>query len=240
MQDEKKTKVQLIRELQGLRRQVDTLGIIEQKNKELTSTLQGIQLDLQKVYQSLEGVVRAMVTAVEKRDPHMEGHQRRVALVSVAIGREMGLSEEQLDCVHLAGVIHDLGKITIPTEILGTPGKLDKNQFSIIKTHPQKGYEILKEIDFPWPVAKIMLQHHERENGSGYPSGIKGKDILPEAKIIAVADVVEAMTSPRPYRPALGMEKALEEVAGKKGRLFDPEVVDACVRIFKEKGFSFN
>jgi HD-GYP domain-containing protein (c-di-GMP phosphodiesterase class II) len=151
----------------------------------------------------------------------------------------MGLTEEQFDGLRLAGLIHDIGKISVPVEILNKPGRISETEFNIIKIHPQAGYTLLKEIEFPWPVARIVLQHHERVDGSGYPQGLKDGQIMLEAKILAVADVVEAMASHRPYRPALGIEAALEEIK-KNGRvLYEPEVVDICERLFVEKGFKF-
>jgi putative nucleotidyltransferase with HDIG domain len=176
---------------------------------------------------------------VERRDPYTAGHQHRVANLAAAIANEIGLSEEQIDGVRMASVIHDLGKIHVPAEILSRPGRLTENEFSIIKTHPQTGYDILKTEEFPWPVAQIVLQHHERMDGSGYPSSLSGEEILLEARILAVADVVEAMASHRPYRPALGIDKALEEISKNKGVLYDAKVADACLRLFTEKGFKF-
>jgi HD-GYP domain-containing protein (c-di-GMP phosphodiesterase class II) len=151
----------------------------------------------------------------------------------------MGLSEEMIAEIQVASSLHDIGKMRVPSEILTKPNKLTEAEFNMIKTHPQAGYDMLKKIAFPWPVAPIVLQHHERANGSGYPSGLSAKDILLEARLLAVADVVEAMTSSRPYRPAFSIEEALEEISNKRDILYDPEVVDACLRLFKEKGFKF-
>ena len=176
---------------------------------------------------------------VSIRDPYTAGHQRRVTKLACAIAKEIGLTKEQIEGLRVAAIIHDIGKINIASEILSKPGRLTKLEFEMIKTHPQTGYEILKEIEFPWPVAQIVLQHHERMNGSGYPQGLSGKDILIEARILGVADVVEAMASYRPYRPALGIDKALEEILNNKGVLYDPDVVDACLKVFTEKGFKF-
>ncbi len=194
---------------------------------------------LEKLERTLEGAIKAFASAVEKRDPYTAGHQKRVALLARAIGQEMGLPESQVEGIHLAGLVHDVGKISIPSEILSRPGRLNPTEFGIIKAHPQVGYEILKEIEFPWPVAEIVLQHHERLDGSGYPQGLSDGEILLEARIIAVADVVEAMASHRPYRPALGIDKALEEIQRGKGTLYDPPVVDVCVELFKVRGFGF-
>ena len=188
---------------------------------------------------AMEGIIRAMALTVESRDPYTSGHQQRVAQLARAMAKEMGLSKDQVQGVYLAGLIHDLGKISIPAEILSKPTKLTDIEFSLIKTHPQVGYEILKGISFPWPIAKVMFQHHERINGKGYPLGISGDDIVIEAKIIGVADVVEAMASHRPYRPALGIDKALEEISNNKGILYDSEVVDACTKLFCQQDFKF-
>ncbi len=187
---------------------------------------------------ALKGVVEAMSVTVEMRDPYTAGHQRRVGRLSVAIAREMGLSERQVEGVRMAGEIHDIGKIYVPAEILSKPGKLTDIEFTIIKTHPQVGFDILKNVEFPWPIADIVVQHHERLDGQGYPNGLKGDAILLESRIIIVADVVEAMSSHRPYRPSHGIEKALAEIALHRGTHYDPAVVDACLRLFKEKGFS--
>jgi len=151
----------------------------------------------------------------------------------------MKLPEDKIEGIRIAALVHDIGKISIPAEILSKPSKLNEMEFSLIKNHSKTGYDILKTIDFPWPIAKIVLQHHEKIDGSGYPQGLKGKKILLGAKIIGVADVVEAMSSHRPYRPSLGNDKALEEISQNRGTLYEPEVVDACLKLFKEKGFKF-
>jgi PAS domain S-box-containing protein/putative nucleotidyltransferase with HDIG domain len=190
--------------------------------------------------QSLEQSIQTIAGTVEARDPYTAGHQRRVSELATAIAREMGLPEEQVNGIHLAAIIHDLGKIHIPAEILAKPGKLTEIEFMLIKTHPQAGYNILKNVKFPWPIADIILQHHERLDGSGYPQGLKGGEILLEARIITVADVVEAMSSHRPYRPTLGNEAALQEIRRGRGNVYDAAIVDACLRLFAIKGFSFS
>lgn len=177
-----------------------------------------------------EQAVRAMVAAIEMRDPYTAGHQRRVTALACALAREMGLREDRINGLRLAGLLHDLGKIVVPAEFLSKPGKLRNHEWEVIKDHPYFGYEIMKGIDFPWPVAQIIYQHHERMDGSGYPLGLKGEEILLEARILAVADVVEAMATHRPYRPALGMEDVLEEISLHKGVLYDPAVVEALFR----------
>lgn len=191
-----------------------------------------------KLRHSLEGTVEAIAATVETRDPYTAGHQRRVADLARAIGREMGLSEHVQEGLHFGALIHDLGKVQIPAEILSKPTKLTKLEFELIKVHPQAGYDIIKGIEFPWPVAAMVHQHHERLDGSGYPQGLKGDAIALEARILAVADVVEAMASHRPYRPGLGIEAALKEIEAKRGLWFDPAAVDACLRLFREKRFS--
>jgi len=187
----------------------------------------------------LEGVVHALSLSIDARDPYTAGHQRRVTDLAVEIGRSMGLSEDRLTGIRMAGAIHDLGKIAVPAEILSRPSRLSDMEFSLIKTHAEVGYNILKGIDFPWPVAETVYQHHERMDGSGYPRGLMGDEIVLEAKIMTVADVVEAIASHRPYRPAFGIDAAAEEITEKQGSLFDAEVVDACLSIIREKNFDF-
>ena len=189
--------------------------------------------------ESFTGTTEALSELVESRDPYTAGHQRRTAELAAAIARSLGLSGEKVESIRMAGIIHDLGKISIPGEILSKPGKLSEIQYSMIKTHPIVGFDILKNIDFPWPIAQIMLEHHERVDGSGYPSGKSGESISFESKIIAVADVVEAITSHRPYRAALGVKKALEEIRNNSGILYDAKIVDTCCRLFKKNGFKF-
>jgi PAS domain S-box-containing protein/putative nucleotidyltransferase with HDIG domain len=188
---------------------------------------------------NLGATIQAISTLVETRDPYTAGHQRRVADLARAIAKEMGLSQEQVDGIRMAGLIHDIGKVSVPAEILSKPGQLTELEFSMIKIHAQYGYEILKPVEFPGPVAQTVLQHHERIDGSGYPSGLKDEEILIEAKILAVADVVEAMISHRPYRPARSLDQALEEITKNSGALYDPKVVEACLRLFVKKGFTF-
>ncbi len=194
----------------------------------------------QALRRSMEGTIQAIAGTVEMRDPYTAGHQQRVATLATAMAREVGLSEAQIEGIKVAGVIHDLGKINVPAEILSKPGRLSEAEFDLLKGHPQAGYDILKGIDFPWPIAKIVLQHHERIDGSGYPSGLVGEDMLIEAKILAVADVVEAMVTDRPYRPALGPEVALGEIEQGAGRLYDDAAVQACLKLFRERGFKFD
>jgi len=180
-----------------------------------------------------------MSRIVEVKDPYTAGHQRRVCQLAISIAQEMKLSENKIEGVRIASLIHDIGKIGLPTEILSKPGKLTDIEFSLIKDHSKVGYDIIKSIDFSYPIAIVVLQHHERLDGSGYPNNLKGDEVIPEAKIIGVADVVEAMSSFRSYRPALGIDAALEEITQNKGILYDSEVVDACPMLFKEKEFKF-
>jgi HD-GYP domain-containing protein (c-di-GMP phosphodiesterase class II)/DNA-binding LacI/PurR family transcriptional regulator len=185
----------------------------------------------------VEGFIKTIALTVETRDPYTAGHQFRVADLVCAIGDELALPKDTLEGLRMASIVHDLGKIYIPVDILNRPGRLRDVELNLIKIHPQIAYDILKSFEFPWPIAEIILQHHERLNGSGYPSGLRGDQILFEAKILAVADVIEAMASYRPYRPAMGIDKALQEISDKRGILYDPEVVDVCLRLFQVKGF---
>jgi PAS domain S-box-containing protein/putative nucleotidyltransferase with HDIG domain len=189
--------------------------------------------------QSLEETVNVLASATEVKDPYTAGHQQRVRQLAVAIATEMSLPLKTIAAIRVAGVLHDVGKLSIPSEILSKPGKLNDFEYNLVKTHAQTGYDILKNVNFPWPVANIILQHHERLDGSGYPAGLTEADILIEARIIAVADVVEAMSSHRPYRPMLGTDKAMEEIQQNSGKLYDADVVNACVRLFREKKFNF-
>ncbi len=188
---------------------------------------------------AMKGIVKAMSVTVESRDPYTSGHQHRVGQLSKQIAIEMGLSEKQIQGVHMAASIHDLGKISVPAEILSKPARLSDIEFALIKTHSQVGYDILREIEFPWPIAEMVYQHHEKINGSGYPQGLAGENILLEARIICVADVIEAMASHRPYRPALGIDTALKEITENAGKLYDSIAVKKCEKLFNKKGFAF-
>ncbi len=208
--------------------------IEERKNAEAE-----LKRSWEKLKKALEGTIQAMALTVETRDPYTAGHQRRVSRLSYAMAQEMGLDEVQCEGIRLAGEIHDIGKIYVPAEILSKPGQITEIEYTIIKTHPQVGYDILKTIEFPWPIAEIIYQHHEWIDGSGYPRGLKGDQIILEARIISVADIVEAMSSHRPYRPAYGIDRALEEIIQRKGILYDADAVEACLRMFLNKGFRF-
>ncbi len=188
-----------------------------------------------KLNKALDGVIQSMGRIIEFRDPYTAGHQVRVAKLATKIAKEMGVQKEQLDCINVAGQIHDVGKISVPAEILSKPGQLTEAEFAIIKAHPKVGYDIIADIEFPWPIANVILQHHEKMDGTGYPQGLKGENILLEARILCVADVLEAMSSHRPYRPGLGLEKALNEISKNKGRLYDSNVVDVLLQIYTAK-----
>jgi putative nucleotidyltransferase with HDIG domain/PAS domain S-box-containing protein len=195
---------------------------------------------LSRIKSSFHGVVDAVAEAVEIKDPQTAGHQRRVAQLAVAIAREMDFSLNRLEGIRVAGLLHDIGKIAVPIEILSKPGELNNLECEFIKSHCQKGFDLLKNVDFHWPVLQAILQHHERLDGSGYPAGLTDKEIILEARILGVADVVEAMICARSYGPAQGIDQALEEIHQKSGILYDPEVANICLKLFMEKGFSFD
>ncbi len=206
---------------------------VEERTKELSHTLE-------RMTKAMHGTVSAMSKMVEMRDPYTAGHQERVAQLARAIGEELKLSETRLSGLEIAGLLHDVGKINIPAEVLNKPGRLTEIEFQLIKSHSQAGFEILESVDFQWPVAEIVYQHHERLDGSGYPRGLKDGEILLESRILAVADTVEAVASHRPYRHALGMDKALNIVREGKGQLYDSEIVEICIKVIKGKEFSFS
>ena len=237
LQDQKKTEKQLISELAEMRQRIAELIAAETARQRVEEELRQSYVKLQR---ALEGMVHVLVSTVEMGDSYTAGRQRRVTQLACAIANERGLPKGRIEGIRMAGPIHDIGKINIPAEILSKPGPLTALEFGLIKTHPQVGYNMLDgTIDFPWPVAKIVLQHHERMDGSGYPQGLSGEEILLEARILGVADVVEAMSSHRPYRSALGIHEALVEILQNRGIFYDPEVVDACMKLFKEKRFEF-
>jgi putative nucleotidyltransferase with HDIG domain len=197
------------------------------------------QTYLENLRKGMEDTIQAVASVVEMRDPYVAGHQRRVAQLAVAIAQELGMSREGVEGVHFGSLVHDIGKIYVPAEFLSRPGRLSDLEYKVITSHVEVGFNILKDIDFPWPVAQMIRQHHERLDGTGYPLGLKADQIVKEARIIAVADAVEAMVSHRPYRPARGTEVALQEICRDRGTWYDPEVVDACLRLFGEKRFAF-
>ncbi len=207
---------------------------------ERLEALAELKTQLEKFQRAMEGIVQAMSVAVEMRDPYTAGHQQRVAELAGAIATGMGLDHETVYGLEMASRIHDLGKITVPAEILSKPGRLSGLEYELIKNHVKAGYDILKKIEFPWPIADVILQHHERLDGSGYPNGLSGDAILLEARIMAVADVFETIASHRPYRPSLGVRKAMDELAAGQGLRYDPEVVKVCLELVGNKGFSFS
>ncbi len=217
-----------------------TYGIMTLRTRTERKRLQMAHRDsTEQLKQALLGTIQAVALTVEKRDPYTAGHQRRVAELSVAIAAEMGLPAERIEGIQLGAIIHDIGKIYIPAEILNRPGRLTDAEFEMIKSHPQVGYDIIKGVNFPWPVGEMILQHHERRDGSGYPQGLKDGEITLEARIMAVADVVEAMASHRPYRPGLSIEVALEEIERGKDRHYEPDAVHVCIKLFHDQGFQF-
>ncbi len=231
------TEVTLLQELaEDLAFGIQTLRTHAERDRIAREQLHDVEI----LRQSLEDSIKAIADTVEMRDPYTAGHQRRVGQLAVAIAQEMGLPEETSHGIELAASIHDLGKISVPAEILAKPSKLTAIEFMLLKNHAQAGFDILKDIKFPWPIASMVLQHHERLDGSGYPQGLKGEQILLESRILAVADVVEAMASHRPYRPALGIDSALQEIERGRGTAYDAAVVDACTRLFAEKRFAFS
>lgn len=219
-----------------------SLDLIKEKNERIRTQEALLAKEQQKLaidnlLRSMEKTVAVLAATIEIRSPYTAGHQRRVSLLVADIAHEMGLSDEEVRGIYLAASIHDVGDVQIPAEILVKPGKLSSNELKMVQQHPKIGYEILKDIDFPWPIAQIVYQHHERLDGSGYPNGLKGDEITLGARILAVADVLEAMSSHRPYRPSLGIEAALAEIENKKGILYDINTVDACLRLFREKAY---
>jgi len=213
---------------------------LEEENRKHREHLEElVDAKTEQIREALEGTVHIVSDTVEIRDPYTAGHQRRVTVLACAVGTELDIPEEGIDGLRVAGLLHDIGKMSIPAEILTKPTRLTEIEYALIQGHPQVAYDLLKSIRFPWPVAQIVLQHHERLDGSGYPRGLKGEEMLPEATILAVCDVVEAMAAHRPYRAALGVDAALEEIEKNKGRLYSEDVVDACVQLFAKGGFSF-
>ncbi len=210
--------------------------LLEERVRDRTFEL---QQSMEKLKKSVEGTIQTLSKIIESKDPYTSGHQMRVAELAELIASEMGFSDERIEAIYMISLVHDIGKISIPQEILSRPGKLSELEQEIVRTHPQIGYDILSNVEFPWPVADVILQHQELYDGSGYPNGLKGDNIMIEARIIAVADVIESMTSHRPYRSIPGIDKAIETITRNSGKLYDPEVVETCRRIICDKGFSF-
>jgi putative nucleotidyltransferase with HDIG domain len=207
---------------------------LSRERRDRESAEEELKRTIEKLRKIAGATIHAMARAVEVRDPYTAGHQKRVSTLAWAVANSLGLCPDQIDGIRMAGHIHDIGKIALPQEILSKPGALTDIEFSLIKEHPEVGFNILKDVEFPWDIAQIVLQHHERLNGTGYPHGLSGDHILLEARILAVADVVEAMASHRPYRPALGLDKAVDEILSKKGRLYDPRVVEGCLSVVEK------
>ena len=236
MRDEEKTKDQLIKEMQKMHEKVAGLEGVKLEYNQMDKKFKQTSKKLQKI---IEGTAHIITKVVELRDPYSIGHQQRVSKLATAIAQEMELPQDKIKGTKIASLVHDIGKVHLPTEIIRKPNKLIDVEFNLIKNYPKVGYDILKKVDFPWPVAEIVFQHQEKINGSGYPRGLKGDEIYIEAKILGVANVVEAMSSYKSYRPALSIDEALAEIVENKNILFDPEVVDTCIKLFKEKGFKF-
>lgn len=216
-------------------------GIMALENRKIRHKVEmELENNVQKLQITLGAIIQAFERTIAIRDPYTAGHQRRVAELACAIAQNMGLSKDIIEGIRIAGIIHDIGKIYVPSEILSWPRELTAIEFSMIKSHPQVGFDVLKAIEFRWPVASIILQHHERLNGSGYPHQLRGDKILVESMILGVADVVEAMASHRPYRPSLGMDAALKEIRQQSGILFEPDVVKSCVAVIKDGIFKFS
>jgi putative two-component system response regulator len=213
---------------------------VAQRTNQLCQLTKKLKKNSEKLRKSVDEIVQAMAIIVETRDSYTAGHQRRVAELSRAIAQEMGLPKERIDGLYMAAQIHDLGKIKVPAEILNKPSKLSEIEFRLVKTHAEAGYDILKNVDFPWPVARMVHEHHERVNGSGYPNGLTGENILPESHILVIADVVEAISSFRPHRPSNGVEAALDEIENNQGILYESATVQASLRLFRDKDFKFD
>lgn len=222
-------------QLQRMRRDLE--GLVAERTRELQAAVDSLRESRRLYGRVMEQTIQAMALTIEKRDPYTAGHQQRVSLLATAIAGEMGLPADRVEGLRLGAAIHDIGKIHLPAEVLSRPGRLSEIEFALIKTHAEVGHDIVAEVDFPWPVAEMILQHHERLDGSGYPRGLRGDAIIVEAQILAVADVVEAMASHRPYRAAQGIDQALAEIRRGAGTIYSPEIVAACLRLFLERGF---
>jgi len=236
MKNIEEKKEQLTEELQEMHEKAAKLEKIVVRDNQLEKELQQSYEKLQKF---IEGIAYIIAEIVEIRDPYLIGHHQRVSKLATAIAQEMKLPQDKIEGVRFASLVHDVGRVNLPTEIVSKPSKLVEVEFNLVKNHPRIGYEILKKVDFPWPIAEIVFQQYEKIDGSGYPRGLKGAEILIEAKILGVANVVEAMSSYKSYRPALSIDESLTEISKHENILFDPEVVDACLKLFKEKGFKF-
>lgn len=219
---------------------INFVGGISHDITELKKVEESLLKSMERLRKATGGIIDVIATAVEIRDPYTAGHQKRVANLARLIANELGLSSELTEGIRLAGSIHDLGKISVPSDILSKPGRLKDIEYSLIKSHPQTGYDIIKDIEFSWPLSKIIFQHHERIDGSGYPMGLQGDEIMIESQILAVADVVEAILSHRPYRPAFSIDVAMDEIDRNKGILYNKNVADTCFMLFRDKNFRFS
>jgi putative two-component system response regulator len=224
-------------QLHRMQRRLENLVV--ERTAELRVTCESLAGSRAQYRRMLEQTIQAIALTIEKRDPYTAGHQVRVSALATAIAQDMEFDADRLDGLRLGGMIHDIGKIYLPAEILSRPGRLTDAEFTLVKTHSEVGSDIIANVEFPWPVAQMILQHHERIDGSGYPRGERGEAILLEARILAVADVVEAMASHRPYRAALGIVAALDEIRQGRGLRYDPQVVDVCIRLFNDRGYAF-
>lgn len=214
---------------------------LEIENREYRKNLENLVRQRTKALQcAVNGTIETIAKILEQKDPYTAGHERRVGSLSLMIAQKMKLSEEKQKRIYFAGYLHDIGKLLVASEILSKPGKLSPGEFSVVKEHVNGGYELTKEIDLPWPISDIILQHHERMDGSGYPNGLKGDEIQVEARILAVADVIEAMTAHRPYRPGLGIDIALKEIENNIGTLYDKQVSEVAIEIFKKDNYDFS
>jgi len=236
MENKENTKDQLVGDLKEIRKKISKLETVQIKNGK-------IKEELNQSYKKLNEIMVDMVSIVTKvaemRDPYLRGHQKRVSKLATAIAQEMKLARDKIEGIKFAALVHDAGRFNWPTKIVNNEGQLTEEEHELIKNHSKISYYILKTVNFPWDIAEIAYQHHEKLDGSGYPKGLKDGEILMEAKIIAVADVVEAMSSKRSYRPAYSIKEILEEILKNKGILYESQVVDACLRLFQEKHFQF-
>jgi len=237
MENTENTKDQLVEDLKGIRKKISKLETVQIKNGKIKEEL---NQSYKKLNEIMEDIVSIITKVAEMRDPYLRGHQKRVSKLATAIAQEMTLTREKIEGIKFASLAHDVGRFNWPTKIVNNKGQLTEEEHEVIKNHPKISYYILKTVNFPWSIAEIAYQHHEKLDGSGYPKGLKDGEILMEAKIIAVADTVEAMSSKRSYRPSYSIKEVLEEISKNRGILYEPEVVDACLRLFQEKHFQFN
>jgi len=227
--------VKTVRKALEHKKLLDDKKQLEAENAEYRENLEKlVEKRTQALQKAMQATISTIASVVELRDPYTAGHERKVGNLAVEIGRKMKLSKKQIECIYVAGYLHDIGKISVPAEILSKPGKLSEIEYEIIKTHVKCGYDVLKKVELPWPVAEVVYQHHERIDGSGYPRGLKGDEIKIESKIMAVADVIDAMTSHRPYRPSLGLDIALEEIESNSGKIYDEKAAKAALDLFRK------